>query len=170
MTRARAHSAAAAVVVATGVFVVAMDWLPTPLNRNIAHVPASQRMPGTLVHGAACTVAAVVLVRGPRWAQRVVPGWFTLVLVSALLNWWVPYVAGRYPGEITPEVFATEYAANVRVLPAWPGHAVVPDVQHSLIHALVAASAALSARAAFGRRRSAQRDRPRPAAPGTAGA
>ena len=151
MSRRGSHPAAAAVVTLTGVVIVAMDWVPTALNRNIVHVDAAQRLPGTLVHGVACASAGLVLLRGPRWAQRVVPVWFGVVLTSAALNWWVPYVTGRYPGEISPEVFAREYAGNLRVLPTWPGHPVVPDVQHSLIHGLVLASLVTSARAAFRR-------------------
>jgi hypothetical protein len=74
------------------------------------------------VHGTACALATLALLRGPRWTRYGVPAWFTVVAGSAVLNWWVPY------------------------------HPVVPDVQHTLIHALLIASAALSAAAVFGRR------------------
>ena len=38
--------AAAVVVALTGVVIVAMDWVPTPLNRNIEYSDAAQRIPG----------------------------------------------------------------------------------------------------------------------------
>jgi hypothetical protein len=137
---------AAAVVAVTGAVMVAMDWLPTPLNRNIEVSTAAERLPGTLIHGTACALAAVVLARGrPAWARYVVPVWFGVVLTSAVVNWWVPYVAGVYPGEIDAATFAREYADNLSVLPGWPGHPVTPDVQHMLIHGLVAASLVVSA-------------------------
>jgi hypothetical protein len=145
------HRAAIAVVALTGAFIVAMDWLPTPLNRNIAHVDAAQRLPGTLIHGLACAAVCLVLARGPRWAQRMAPVWFAAVLASAVLNWWVPYVAGSYPGEIDPRTFTDEYAANLSLLPMWAGHPVVPDVQHTLIHALLLASLVATAWVAVSR-------------------
>lgn len=144
--------AAIVVVALTGVVIVAMDWIPTPLNRNIGCVDAAQRIPGTLIHGTACVLAGLALARGPRWARLVVPAWFALVLTSAVLNWWVPYLAGVYPGEIDPRIFAREYADNLSFLPTWAGHPVVPDAQHTLIHVLLLLSVALSARVAFGSR------------------
>jgi hypothetical protein len=83
----------------------------------------------------------------------------TLVFASAVLNWWVPYLAGIDPGEIDPKTFAQEYADSVSVLPPIAGHPVVPDVQYMLIHALVLSSAVLSARVAANRRTPAD-DRP----------
>ena len=145
--------AAAVVVALTGVVIVAMDWVPTPLNRNIEHGDPPQRIPGTLIHGVACVLACLALARGPRWAQRLVPAWFTLVLASGVLNWWVPYLVGTYPGEIDPQTFEQEYATNLSFLPTLAGRPVVPDVQHTLIHSLLLASAVLSARVAFGPRR-----------------
>jgi hypothetical protein len=140
-------STAAVVTVAlTGAVIVVMDWLPTPLNRNIDLVPAADRLPGTLIHGTACALACLALVRGPRWTRFVVPAWFTVVLGAAVLNWWVPYLTGTCPGEIDPQIFQQEYAANVSVLPVIAGHPVVPDVQHMLIHGLLLACLVLSAR------------------------
>ena len=48
---------AGVVVALTGAVIVAMDWVPTPLNRNIEGGDAAARIPGTLVHGGACAVA-----------------------------------------------------------------------------------------------------------------
>ena len=139
----------ALVVVLTGVVIVVMDWVPTPLNRNIDTVGAAQRIPGTLIHGTVCALSGLVLLRGPRWAQRLVPVWFAVVLASAVLNWWVPYVMGVYPGEIDPGIFEREYATNLSLLPTWPGHPVVPDVQHVVIHTLLAMSLVLAIRVAI---------------------
>ena len=136
--------AAASVVSATGALIVTMDWCPTPLNRNIAHLPVGERLPGAVVHGSAAALAVLLIVRGPRWVQVLVPVWFTTVLTSAVLNWWVPYLLGRYPGEIAPSTYLSEYVDNLRVLPEIGDHVVVPDVQHTVIHSLVAASALLS--------------------------
>jgi hypothetical protein len=76
-------------VALTGAVIVAMDWVPTPLNRNIAHTPPAERIPGTLVHGVACVLACLALARGPRWAQHTLI--HALVLASAALSARVAY-------------------------------------------------------------------------------
>jgi hypothetical protein len=131
---------AIAVVALTGVVIVAMDWIPTPLNRNISTVDVAARLPSTVIHSSACAVACLAVYFGHRWACWLAAAWFTVVLTSAVLNWWVPYFAGAGPGEIDAQTFAEEYSSNLRVLPTWPGHPVVPDVQHMLIHGLLLAS------------------------------
>jgi len=159
---------AAVVVALTGLVIVAMDWVPTPLNRNIAFSEPAARVPGSVIHGCVCAAVCLLLARQSRWHVRwaagLAAGWFALVLASAILNWWVPYVAGRYPGEIDPVTYAAEYASNVRVLPAWPGHPVVPDLQHLLIHALLLGSlVACAATAARSPLRPARSAEPAPA-------
>ena len=81
---------------------------------------------------------------GRRWL--IFPGavWYTIVLGSAVLNWWVPYVFGIHPGEISAEAFAQEYSQNLRVLPPILDHPVIPDVQHTLIHLGVLSSCGFS--------------------------
>lgn len=39
------------------------------------------------------------------------------MLVSSILNWWVPYLFGVYPAEIALDTFLEEYSGNVTVLP-----------------------------------------------------
>ena len=147
----RSHSGAAAIAV--GAFVgltVAMDWVRTPLNRNITSTPAGDRLPGTLIHCA--TGAAVIAADLGRRRMLILPGalWYTAVLVSAGINWWLPYLTGVTIGEIDSDD-VDAYAANVRVLPPIGDHAVVPDVQHMLIHASVLGACVLNW-AAFVRR------------------
>jgi hypothetical protein len=56
------------------------------------------------------------------------------MLRSGIRNWWIPYFAGKYPGEITAASYTKEYSRNVTILPHRDGRPVTPDVQHSLIH------------------------------------
>ncbi|KAI9346294.1 hypothetical protein BDR26DRAFT_1005419 [Obelidium mucronatum] len=71
--------------------------------------------------------------------------WFALVLLAAVAKWWLPFFCGVHVGELTPARFADEYADNVTVLRPVRGHAVVPDAQHSLLHAALLASLVASA-------------------------
>ena len=139
-----------AVLVAVGstvAVIVFMDWVPTPLNRNIAHSAAAERLPGTLIHGLTGTGVFVANLLGRRWPIFAGAVWYSVVLVSAIANWWVPYLFGVYPGEISLEAYLEEYRDNLTVLPPFRGHPVVPDVQHTLIHAGLLLSCLLSWRA-----------------------
>jgi hypothetical protein len=137
------EQAAAAIALATAL-IVAMDWLPTPLNRNISGMPASARLPSTAIHGSIGIL--LVLANLLRWKWVVLAGalWYTLVLVQGIRNWWVAYLLGVHAGEITPEEYRAHYAENVRFLPRIGDHPVIPDVQHTLIHLSVLAASALS--------------------------
>ena len=79
-----------------------------------------------------------------RWGIFIGALWYSVVLVAAIRNWWIPYVAGVYWGEITPEVYAHHYARNTTIFKPVRQHLVIPDVQHTLIHAAVCAAALLS--------------------------
>ena len=139
-----------AVLVAVGstvAVIVFMDWVPTPLNRNIAHTTAAERLSGTLIHGLIGTGVFVANLLGRRWPIVTSAVWYSVVLVSAIANWWVPYVFGVYPGEISPDTYLEEYDDNLTVLLPFRGHPVVPDVQHTLIHAGLLLSCVLSWRA-----------------------
>ena len=132
--------------VAVGVFValtVTMDWIPNPLNPNLAHTSAPERLPGTLIHaGVGLGVVAATLAQRPR---LMLGGalWYTVVLVSAALNWWLPYLTGITVGEVD-ETTIREYADNPRILPMFDGRPIVPDVQHLLIHASILAACVLT--------------------------
>ena len=141
--------AAGAIGVATASIVV-MDWVPTPLNRNIAHSTVRERLPGSLIH---LTIGIALLLLcgiGFKPALVVAAIWYGIVLVLAVRNWWVPYFFNHYPGEITPELHARQYGRNLIVLPAFRGHEVIPDVQHMVIHTSIAAACVASLVAAIG--------------------
>ena len=131
--------AAIAIGVATG-SIVLMDWVPTPLNRNIAYSTARERLPGSLIHLAIGILLLSLCGIGFEPALVVAAIWHGVVLALAARNWWVPYFFDRYPGEITPEVYAHQYRRNLIVLPAFRGHAVIPDLQHMVIHASIASA------------------------------
>jgi hypothetical protein len=78
-----------------------------------------------------------------RRLMRLGAGWYTVVLVAACLNWWLPYLTGITVGEID-DTTIQEYAANPRVLPDIEGRPITPDVQHLVIHASIAGACALS--------------------------
>jgi hypothetical protein len=135
--------AAAAIALATGL-IVFMDWVPTPLNRNIAGMSRAERIPSTAIH----SVLGILFVTANllEWSWVVLVGgiWYSLVLVQAVTNWWVAYLFGIYRGEITPATYEEHYADNVRFLPTIGDRPVVPDLQHVLIHLAVLAAAVLS--------------------------
>ena len=132
--RRRVRTAAVVSVAATVGVIVFMDWIPTPLNQNILQTAPTQRLPSTLIHASVGAFVLVANAIGRRWLIFAGAVWYSIVLGSAVLNWWVPYVFGIYPGEISIDTFVQEYSQNLRVLPPIPGHPVVPDVQHTLIH------------------------------------
>lgn len=136
------HAATAALI--AGGLIVAMDWIPTPLNRNIEQVPSRMRIPSTAVHATAALGFAAANGFGLRWGILAGAIWYSLVLIQAIRNWWIGYFFGRYRGEITPEIFAREYGRNLSILPRIAGRPVVPDLQHLLIHLAVLAAALLS--------------------------
>jgi hypothetical protein len=137
------EQAAAAISLATGL-IVAMDWLSTPLNRNISGMTVRERIPSTAVHG--LLGALFVSANLQRWTWVVLAGslWYTVVLAQGLRNWWIAYLFGIHAGEITPEIFREHYSRNLRILPRIGDHPVVPDVQHTLIHLALLGAAALS--------------------------
>ena len=67
---------------------------------------------------------------------------------------WVPYLFGVHPGETSLKAYLEEYGDNLTVLPPFNGHQVVPDVQHTLIHAGLLLCCVLSWRAFVATRRS----------------
>ncbi|QZQ55594.1 hypothetical protein KZI27_01610 [Curtobacterium sp. TC1] len=137
-------TAAVVAIATTTTFMVLMDWLPTPLNRNIDHSAPHDRLPSTVIHGAAGIVMASCVARRSRWPKLAAAVWFSSVTVAALNNWWVPYFSGAASGEVTPETYEAEYSGNLRLLPPVSDHPVVPDVQHTLIHLGLLTSAVLS--------------------------
>jgi hypothetical protein len=151
---------AAICAAATSAVIVFMDWVPTALNNNIHEMTVQDRLVGSVIHTCAGIAVAVFHLSGSWWLIVAGATWFSIVLVSAALNWWVPYLFGASPWEVDSETFMQEYSGNVSVLPRIADHVVVPDVQHMLIHASVLLSCILSwvsFAAALRRRRSGAR-------------
>ena len=136
--------AAALATAFTLAIILFFDWVPTPLNRNIAHSTPRDRLIGDVIH--LVTGALVVAANHAHWRWVILAGaiWYTFVLVTAILNWWVPWVTGVARGEITPDQYEREYAANLRVLPRLPRSTLIPDVQHTIIHVAVLITAILN--------------------------
>lgn len=114
--------------------IVFMDWIPTPLNRNIQGMSIRERLPGTIIHSVIGLSVAITNLLTYKWLIFVGAIWFSIILIVAIRNWWVAYFAGRYPGEITPEIYSQHYSHNFRILPPFKNNPVIPDVQHMLIH------------------------------------
>lgn len=138
----RPQAAAALAVAAFLALTVVMDWVPNPLNPNIAHTTAAERLPGTLIH--LCVGVAVIAANLSRRRVPILLGavWYSVVLTAAILNWWLPYLTGTTVGEVDATTIQ-EYAGNPRVLPEITGRPIVPDVQHLLIHASILAAVVL---------------------------
>jgi hypothetical protein len=135
--------AATAIAIETGV-IVFMDWVPTPLNRNISGMTNRERIPSSAVHGALGAVFALANGLDLTWVVLVGALWYSVVLAQGIRNWWLAYLFGIHSGEITPDNYQQHYARNVRFLPRIGDHPVVPDVQHVLIHLSVLGAAVLS--------------------------
>ena len=135
------HTIAVVAITVLTLVILAMDWVPTPLNKNIRQMSVSDRLPGTLAHSLMCLAFGVANLFGARWAIAAGGVWFSMVFAVAVLNWWLPYFFGVAKGEITPENFRSRYAANTSILPPIRGRVIIPDLQHILIHtAIVLAS------------------------------
>jgi hypothetical protein len=119
------------------IVIIFFDWVPTPLNRNIVAASARDRRIGGLIHVTAGIVIVAANLLNWRWIVLAGAVWYSFVLVTALLNWWVPWLTGITVGEIKPDVYQQDYARNVRVLPRLGRSPIVPDVQHTLIHLAV---------------------------------
>ncbi len=134
-----AQWAAAAVGLAVAL-ILFFDWVHTPLNRNIEGASTRDRLIGDVIH---VTIGAVIVTANLlvwRWITIGGAVWYTFVLGTAILNWWVPWLSGFTRGEITPDVYERDYARNLTVLPDLGRSVIVPDVQHALIHLAVLAA------------------------------
>ncbi|KAF0689013.1 Aste57867_19489 [Aphanomyces stellatus] len=128
-------TAAAASIVFTTALTLAFDWIPTSLNRNILYSSTQDRLLSSLVHGTLGVILATSLFFHLHWAALISATWFTIILVSAAVNWWLPYVFGVYWGEITVETYMIEFSDNLTLLaPLHKDNVIVPDVQHTLLH------------------------------------
>lgn len=139
----------ASVLAAGAIFVmmavtVLMDWVPTPLNRNIREMTASERLPSTIIHTGLGLLFIAANIFQVKWGMFVGALWYAVVLFAAIRNWWIPYFFGIHKGEINPDIFSRHYARNASVLPPFRGNPVVPDLQHMLIHATLLCAALLS--------------------------
>ena len=138
------HLQAAIATLTTAAIIVFMDWVRTPLNHNIEAIPPGQRLPSTIVHGVVGGFFGIANALVWKWAVFVGALWFTVVLARALVNWWLPYLFGIHRGEISPESYRRDYGRNVTWLPQIKDHPVIPDVQHTVIHLSLLATAVLS--------------------------
>ena len=138
------HNWAAFSIVVMVVVIVWMDWVPTALNRNIQRMSVGERLPGTVIHSFVGVLFALLNIFIFKWGVLVGALWFSVVLFTAIRNWWFAYLGGIYWGEINPKVYAHYYAENVTLLPRFKQRPVIPDVQHMLIHATVLAAVVLS--------------------------
>ena len=117
--------------------IVFMDWVPTPLNRNIDGMSVKERLPSTFIHGLLGIGFAIANLLVWKWVILVGAIWYSVVLLSAIRNWWIAYFFNIHQGEITPEIYEQHYSRNVRILPRFNRNPVIPDVQHILIHVSV---------------------------------
>ena len=139
----RSQLAAIAIALETGL-IIFMDWVPTPLNRNISGMTTRERIPSSAIHGAMGVLFASANLLHWTWVVLAGALWYSVVLAQAIRNWWLAYLFGIHSGEISPDNYRQHYARNVRFLPRVGDHPVVPDVQHVLIHLSVLGAAGLS--------------------------
>lgn len=144
MDGSNAHMVAAASILVMVAVTVFMDWVPTRLNRNLRGMTVRERLPSTVIHSTLGLVFSAANIALLRWGMLLGAVWYTVVLIAAMRNWWLPYFFGVHVGEITPEIYRRRYEQNVRVLPRVKKNPVVPDVQHMLIHLTVLFAAAWS--------------------------
>jgi hypothetical protein len=135
--------AALAIAIASGL-IIFMDWVPTPLNRNILAMSVRERIPSTVIHGS--LGALYVSPNLMRWTWIVMSSalWYSIVLAQGVRNWWLAYLFGIHSGEISPVDYQEHYSSNTRLLPQLGDHPVIPDVQQVLIHLSVLGAAVLS--------------------------
>jgi hypothetical protein len=139
-----AHNWTAVSILVMVAVIVFMDWIPTPLNRNIQGMSVRERLPSTIIHTVLGVGFAISNILMLKWIIFVGAIWFSLILLAAIRNWWIAYFAGRYLGEITPEIYSQHYAQNLTILPRFKDNPVIPDVQHMFIHFTVLLASLLS--------------------------
>ncbi len=144
MVTSGVHTWAATMILLMSIVIVVMDWVPTALNRNIKGMSARERLPSTLIHSTLGAVFAVTNVLVVKWAILAGAVWYSVALLAAIRNWWLPYLAGVHWGEITPQIYRQNYAGNSCVLPRFNDNPIIPDVQHMLIHLSALAACGLS--------------------------
>ena len=102
-----AHIWAAITTVVAVAIILFFDWVPTPLNRNIAYSSTRARLPGSMIHIVLGAVVVVANLLHWRWVVLAGAIWYTFVLGTAILNWWVPWLTGITRGEISTETYLT---------------------------------------------------------------
>ena len=115
---------------------------PDGAQLHIHEMTVQDRLPGSVIHTCAGIAAGVFLLSaggGSSWRCNL----FSIVLISAALNWWAPTCSASVRGKSIRNLYAG-IQPNASVLPRIADHVVVPDLQHMLIHASVLLSCILS--------------------------
>jgi hypothetical protein len=118
---------------ATTLSIVMMDWLETPLNQNIKYQKPTERLPSTVIHTSVGLLSIFFSYRQEKFLVLFSAVWYSFILLSAIRNWWIPYIYGIVDGEISVEEYKEIYSKNYTILPSL-GHPIIPDVQHMYIH------------------------------------
>ncbi|ANY69022.1 hypothetical protein BBD42_22950 [Paenibacillus sp. BIHB 4019] len=115
-----------------------------PFN-GIRHYSAKERRNEALINGIVMAVPVMLtFARTPLWIGIGGLIW-TLVLVGAILNWWLPYVSGvtvyKMPNNETwQQVYDRIFSKTIILLPSIKNNPR-PNLEHIILHVLILSSA-----------------------------
>ncbi|MDR7275787.1 hypothetical protein [Catenuloplanes atrovinosus] len=148
------------IVLTVGYFLVTTLVDLFPFN-NVRDVPPRDRRTEVAVNApilaAPAVLLAVAAALGVPWPAWVAAAIEVLALIGGLTLWWLPYLTGvsvpwaaAGTGLSWPEFHARGYARTVTVLPRI-GDRPRPNLEHTILHALMAGAAASAITVAAGR-------------------
>ena len=122
------------------------EWVDLFPWNDIKSAKREDQIKGTIFH----TTTTSLAVLGFLFQIRVLMGaalvWFVIMLAVEIGNWWVPYLFGMHPAEVTREIYTKQFSRTYRFLPPIKNHNVV-DAQHVVVCLLTLATVIFSGRA-----------------------
>ena len=117
------------------------EWIDLALYNHVRGVTLGQHVASTIVAGLPAATGTIALATGLRWLAIVSTIAWGVLLLTEVLNWWVPYLFARYPWEVNPDSYAKWGLDKThKLLPPFRGHPVVPDTQHLIVMLLTTAA------------------------------
>jgi|GEM_PF-1565976 len=115
-----------------------------PFN-GARHYSVRERRIEAFVNGIIMCIAIVLsITQTPLWIGISGVIW-TIIMVGAVLNWWIPYLTGReiYPMSSTEtweQMYERIFANTMQVLPVIRNHPR-PNLEHVILHVLISSAA-----------------------------
>lgn len=118
-----------------------------PFN-GIRHYSVEERRKEALINGIIMAVPIILTFTGKPILIAVGGAIWTLVIVGAILNWWLPYLTGiavyKMPNNETwSQVYERIFSKTITILPRIKNNPR-PNLEHMILHILILSSAIVS--------------------------